>query len=302
MANDTDFQKRSTKEGRLAQEMAKLVVSGAGFEVAERNKKLKNLGVTINYICVAHGQQWYFDVSGALSSDRAGLIRTDTMWKTLGRANVLAGAGVERLILLTTNLPKRGSVGDTALHCARATFFDAIEMLSSDGKARLRAYAATDSVTRLPGFWTAQEVYGDQLAEGGVAGANLSLPLEATGDPLGSLHGYAVTGMTNRLKVYLPSQTRAGLPISTTTRQEVSGRIKAILSAVGGGCTSQEAKGSWIDPFTGVVDEDVDMIETYSAQRVPDEQLHEIVELIVLRLDQEAAAVVLDGEMLQFSR
>ena len=92
----------------------------------------------VNFIAVDDaGKEWYFDVSGAFTSKRAGLIRTDTMWKTLGRANVLHQAGIERLVLLTTNLPKADSSGHCALTAASQTFFDAIEMLTSEGKARL---------------------------------------------------------------------------------------------------------------------------------------------------------------------
>lgn len=90
-----DFQKRATEEGRFAQQMAERVLSGAGFEILDRNRRLKDLGVTVNFICRnGSGGESHFDVSGALTSDRAGLIRTDTMWKTLGRANVLSGAGI----------------------------------------------------------------------------------------------------------------------------------------------------------------------------------------------------------------
>lgn len=300
----SEFQKRATEEGRFAQDMAARVLTGARFHVQERNKRLKDLGVTVNFICVDRtGQDWHFDVSGALSSDRAGLIRTDTMWKTLGRANVLYGAGIKRLVLLTTNLPKVGSVGDTALRSAKTTFFDAIEMMSPASRARLRRYAEGGDVqVALPGFWTPHDVYGNKLEQGGVGGADLSVPLELTGDPLGTLQGFAVTGMPHRLKVYLPSQTKDGHPIHTSKRSKVADRVKAILSGLSGGCTSQEGRGSWIDPFTGVVDEDVDLIESYSASHVPGDALREIVDLILIDLDQEAAAVVLDQRMFHYSR
>lgn len=299
-----DFQKRSTEEGRFAQEMAGRVLSGAGFEIHDQNKKLTNLGVTVNFICAdQQGQEWLFDVSGAVSSDRAGLIRTDTMWKTLGRASVLSGAGIKNLVLLTTNLPRPDSVGDTAMRCAKGTFFDAIEMMSPEGRARLRNYAiGSDLQLPLPGFWRAQDVYGTKLKLGGIAGADLSLPLELTGDPLGSLQGLAVIGLTHRLKVYLPSRTKDGAKIAAARRAEVAGRVKSILSDLAGGCTSQDGKGSWVDPFTGVVDEDVELVEAYSENQLPDATLREIVDLILLDLEQEAAALVVNQQMLHFSR
>ena len=64
------------------------------------------------------------------------------------------------LVLLTTNLPKRPSEGDNALRAAGPTaFFDAIELLSDDGRARLALYAkGGDTKTARPGFWTASEL------------------------------------------------------------------------------------------------------------------------------------------------
>ena len=139
---------------------------------------------------------------------------------------VLSGAGIKNLVLLTTNLPKPGSVGDTALRCAKATFFDAIDMMSPAGRARLRSYATGGDVQRpLPGFWTPRDVYGNAIKRGG-AGADLSVPLELTGDPLGSLHELEVTGMGHRLKVYLPSQTKEG------ERSQVAAIIARVALAV----------------------------------------------------------------------
>ncbi|MGH9045186.1 MAG: hypothetical protein ACRDVP_10220 [Acidimicrobiales bacterium] len=123
-----------------------------------------------------------------------------------------------------------------------------------------------------------------------------------TGDPLGSLLGLAVSGMPHRVKIYLPSQTKDGKPIIRSERSRVADPVKSILGALASGCTSQEGKGSWVDPFTGVVDEDVEMIEAYSTNPVPDESVREIVDLMLSDLDQAAAALVMNQQMLQFSR
>ncbi|MCL4413178.1 MAG: hypothetical protein M1522_00275, partial [Actinobacteria bacterium] len=170
-------------------------------------------------------------------------------------------------------------------------------------RARLRRYAEGGSLQApLPGFWGLEDAYGTKLKRGGTAGADLSVPLELTGDPLGSLHGFAVADMPHRVKIYLPSKTKDGTPISSSDRNRVVKRVKSVLSGVAGGCTSQEGKGSWVDPFTGVIDEDVEMIEAYSGSPVSDAALREIVELILSDLEQQAAALVLDQQMLHFSR
>ena len=101
--------------------------------------------MTINFIATdADEVEWYFDVSGAFTSTRGGLLRTDTVWKTLGRAHVLRdGSCRGPLVFLTSHLPRKGSEGYVALKKVdeQGGFFDAIEMRSAEGYERLRKYA-----------------------------------------------------------------------------------------------------------------------------------------------------------------
>src|SRR5690349_3567774 len=160
MMADDAFQRRAGEEGRQVQAMAKKVLQGCGFNELRANERQRELGVTVNFIGHDHAEQeWYFDVSGAFTSKRAGLIRTDTMWKTLGRANVLHHAGIDRLVLLTTNLPKADSAGHRALVAAAPTFFDAVEMLTSEGRARLTLYARGERDRPLPGLRAPSQLY-----------------------------------------------------------------------------------------------------------------------------------------------
>ncbi|MGH2685168.1 MAG: hypothetical protein ACRDJP_06870, partial [Actinomycetota bacterium] len=77
------------------------------------------------------------------------------VWKSLGRAHALREVIEVPLVLLTTHLPRRPSEGDTALRSAGPrAFFDAIAMLSDDGRERLESYAKGRTKTPLPGFWT----------------------------------------------------------------------------------------------------------------------------------------------------
>jgi DNA modification methylase len=159
-----DFQARAALEGRAAQDLAAQRLEEAGFTILRRNHRLKGLGLTINFLAAdATGAEWYFDVSGAFTSVRPGLMRTDTVWKSLGRAHVLANQEIEPLVFLTSNLPRRGSDGDRALRNAtRAAFFDAIEIFSDDDFARLKAYAGggygSNGAGPLPGFWTERDL------------------------------------------------------------------------------------------------------------------------------------------------
>ncbi|MDQ1467449.1 MAG: modification methylase [Actinomycetota bacterium] len=157
--NDDDFQSRAKRAGKVAHKLAEEVLTDAGFTITERNRRMPKTGVTVNFVATdKSGEPWYFDVSGAFKTHRGGLVRTDTVWRSLGRANALrdhVARGVP-LVFLTTHLPRHPSEGDTALHSAGPlAFFDAIEMLSDDGRARLELYAKGGFTGNpQPGFWT----------------------------------------------------------------------------------------------------------------------------------------------------
>lgn len=296
---DVNFQARSKKEGAQAQVMAAQVITGAGFSITARNKKLA-CGITMNLVATdRQGDEWLFDVSGAFTSRTAGLIRTDTMWKVLGRANVLYHLGINnRLVLLTTNLPKRGSVGDGALRSASPSFFDAVEMLPEHSKARLRAYAQGGHQLPLPGLRSADEIYGG-VALPAAHGAALALPVSSIG-PIPGLKAKAV-GLRHHIKVVLPSLTKDDNPIPGQVRQTAVRDIKAALSEAAGGCTTHDGKGSWVHPITGVQDEDVSVIESYSQVPFNPDIVGAMVRTILTHLDQHTAAVILNDVMYHYS-
>ncbi len=72
------------------------------------------MGITVSVEAVDRaGAAWWFDVTGAFTTPRSGLIRTDTLWKCLGRASVIAamdepkrGAPTPPLVLLTSTCPR----------------------------------------------------------------------------------------------------------------------------------------------------------------------------------------------------
>ena len=156
-----DFQVRASREGKAAQAIAEDLLSDAGFTITHKNSRLRGLGVTVNFIAVdADGLPWYFDVSGAFTTTRGGFLRTDTVWKSLGRANVLYNNGRTPIVFLTSHLPRPRSEGDMALRAVGPTVvFDAIEMLSDSQRVRLKTYAEGGHHLRPEcGFWTEKEV------------------------------------------------------------------------------------------------------------------------------------------------
>jgi hypothetical protein len=144
-SDETNYQARAVKEGRKAEEIADAVLRDCGFSDIEKNKRFRS-GVEVNMTARdTTGKLWYVDVSGAFTSARAGLRRTDTMWKALGKAAVLRlelGDKTPSLLLLTTDLPPRGSAGFAALRKARGDLFiDVLEMRDEAAQERLRMYA-----------------------------------------------------------------------------------------------------------------------------------------------------------------
>jgi site-specific DNA-methyltransferase (adenine-specific) len=142
-----DPMRRAVREGARAKEIARELLRQCEFEVTAENRRFKS-GVQVDYVARdKRGGTWYIDVSGAFTSSRPGLRRTDTLWKALGKAAVLQGSDDPKpLLLLTTDLPTNGSAGFKAIKAARGgVITDAIEMLTPAGQERLREYAAGGS-------------------------------------------------------------------------------------------------------------------------------------------------------------
>lgn len=141
-----DLQARAVREGRQAKELARLLIEACGFRNIREEVKPRGLGIVLNLVATDEtGEDWAFDVSGAFTSNRSGLRRTDTLWKSLGRAGVLHESGLGLpLVLLTTDPPAKGTAGFQALAVMRGParpVLDLIELLNSDDQERLHMYA-----------------------------------------------------------------------------------------------------------------------------------------------------------------
>jgi hypothetical protein len=148
-----DFQARAVREGRQAKDLAGILLASCGFGDIRPDVKLSDLGIELSFLAIDQaGHEWAFDVSGAFTSTRAGLKRTDTLWRALGKAAVLReGRGDLPLVLLTTDAPRRGSAGATALKVLRGPdrpVFDLVELLNTRDQERLRDYALRGRLDR----------------------------------------------------------------------------------------------------------------------------------------------------------
>jgi site-specific DNA-methyltransferase (adenine-specific) len=152
---DDDFQARSVRQGQKARLLAREALEECGFADIRPDVRYADLGVEVNFSARdRRGRLWLFDVSGAFSSTRPGLKRTDTLWKALGKAAVLnearrrdrARGDLGPLVLLSTDVPARNSAGDRALRAVTraggaSPVHDVVELLDPEGLARLGAYA-----------------------------------------------------------------------------------------------------------------------------------------------------------------
>jgi DNA modification methylase len=156
---EEDLQGRATGAGKRAEQLAEDALLAAGFVITRRNHRIASTGVTVDFVATdAHGVVWFFDVAGTFTTYRGGLLRNETVWRSLGRAHAIRGrlTSEYRLVFLTTHLPRPASEGDAALRAAGpCAFFDAIELLSDDARDRLALYAKGDnSDAPLAGYWT----------------------------------------------------------------------------------------------------------------------------------------------------
>jgi site-specific DNA-methyltransferase (adenine-specific) len=144
------------REGIAAPKLAEQALTAAGFTVSARDQRVRGTGVAVGFVATDQsGAEWWFDVAGSNTTYRGGMVRTDVVWRTIGRAAALRGARDGRpLVLLTTRLPRRPSEGDTAMRAAGPdVIFDVIE-LGADDESRLAHYAQGGATrAALPGFW-----------------------------------------------------------------------------------------------------------------------------------------------------
>ena len=152
-------------DGTAAMTLAREAIERAGFRDVRPNRRLRGLGMAVSFSAVgARGRTWYFDVAGANSSYRGGMAKSETVWRTLGRAHVMAAGGVGPLVVLTTQLPRAGTEADRALRApGPGGIFDVVDLGSPEGAMRLAAYARSRGGAPLPGFWA-----GPDLAPGKV--------------------------------------------------------------------------------------------------------------------------------------
>lgn len=146
---DEHFTSRGAREGRRAREVAKWALEGVGFTVSAENKRLDG-GVEVSFVAEDRdGGEWLFDLSGAFTSSPAGLVRSDTLWKAIGKATVVRQMRPgSRYVLLTTDKPAPRSLGGRALEAVTGPdseakpVYDVISFRFREDLDRLSDYAS----------------------------------------------------------------------------------------------------------------------------------------------------------------
>lgn len=149
---------RAMTEGKAAAAIAEEALTEAGFAITGRRRRVPRTGVAVDLTALdGAGRQWLFDVAGAFTARRGGLLRSDALWRALGRAHALRGrSDGDPFVILTTDVPPRGSQGDMALRAAGpSACFDIVDLFADDGRDRLRLYAKGGyAADPQPGFWS----------------------------------------------------------------------------------------------------------------------------------------------------
>jgi DNA modification methylase len=150
----------AASDGASAGALARAALEAAGFADVRPNRRLRGLGLAVDFTGTdAKGRTWYFDVAGPNSAYRGGMARSETVWRALGRAHVLAAGGHAPFVVLTTQLPRAGTEADRALRApGPGGIFDAVDLLSADARKRLATYAKGRGGSPRVGFWSAADL------------------------------------------------------------------------------------------------------------------------------------------------
>ena len=154
----------SRREGRQIKDYAETLLSECGFIDIRRSFKPRGLGVEMSFIASdSGGEDWVFEVAGSFTSTTSGLRRSDVLWRSLAKAAVLHQAfaptalavgsrvvGTHPLIVLTTDVPPRGTAGYRSLMGLVGPgrpIFDVVTILDPSDIERLRGIATAGAPT-----------------------------------------------------------------------------------------------------------------------------------------------------------
>jgi site-specific DNA-methyltransferase (adenine-specific) len=143
-------------EGKKVHDIAKRHLTDAGFTVIAENVRHPSKLLELSFLVEAGDRRWWVDVAGAYVTGNAGLARSESVWRLVGRLHTISAAGNDgtRVLVLTPHIPRPKSPGDRTLRSVgRDVLFDCVELYDPGGAERLNAYATSETTEPLPGFW-----------------------------------------------------------------------------------------------------------------------------------------------------
>lgn len=116
-----EFQARGGEQGRAFEELCRLVLRGAGFDVSDKRVVVSELGIEIDIAATNRcGVMLWFECKGSWAGRRPGLLRTDSVKKAVlsGLLAHVAPGDYPDLVILTSHMPKGGLRGDAQIAVA----------------------------------------------------------------------------------------------------------------------------------------------------------------------------------------
>lgn len=294
------FQAKASLQGRLVHQAAWDVLCGAGFELVAEHYELSSLGVEVNLVVRDKlGEKWFCEVTGAYEGRRPGLLRTDTVRKIVGSAQLLARWRFTPFLILTTHLPKPGSHGDRML---RATgpeaIFDVLVISEPRDWNRLHVYAAEGAGNGPgPGWWSGDEITSEfrppYKKAPGLPGIQRGMdPLFEDDKPEQALR---IERLAHHLEIDIPSRDSSGDLLARVDHERFVKDFYGWCLTRNGGLKHYTVNGLWDDSRGGVASEQVESVVSWSSRPFHPDELRPFIERMFHELDQEAVLFAIDG-------
>jgi modification methylase len=149
----TDRLAAGIRAGLLAKDLGAILLAECGFADVRTDVKVPGTGLELHLVATdAAGMEWAFEVTGALTANRSGLKRAETLWRAIGRATVLHEVRPDLpLVFITTDRPGKGTAGRVSLDAVTGgdrPVFEVVELLEPAARDRLAELAGGSSPRR----------------------------------------------------------------------------------------------------------------------------------------------------------
>lgn len=107
---------------------------------------------------------------------------------------------------------------------------------------------------------------------------------------------------SHQLQLIVPSLTRQGDLIDDEQRSSVLFKLHSLLYSWSGGFIQRIGAGHWLDANNTTVIERITTLEAYGTTPITDDLIEEVISLILIQLDQDSVALVVNGTLQLYNR